>query len=281
MKKIAEGRTAEVFLVEKDKVLKLFISGYPYDSVKREYETSRILHEKGLPVPQAFEITEMNDRHGIVFEYVSGPSMLDMISGKPWRSSHLAREMAVLQYDVCKAYCESLPSFKSILAENISKVGIFCDSEKTELLKTVSEIPDSHHLCHGDFHPGNIIYSRDKFYIIDWMNACKGIPELDAARTGLLLRTGGVPSDCGILKKLLIRLIRNNFYRRYIKEFTRISGIDYATVEKYTIPMAAARMNENSPESENAVLFGIVNSRKFTGKRVHFRFPLAGFLRKK
>lgn len=38
-------------------------------------------------------------------------------------------------------------------------------------------------LCHGDFHPQNILYNEEKHWVIDWGGASRGDPEADACMT--------------------------------------------------------------------------------------------------
>ena len=48
----------------------------------------------------------------------------------------------------------------------------------------IDKLADGDTLCHGDFHPGNILLSGDGAFIIDFMNVCCGNYLYDVARTG-------------------------------------------------------------------------------------------------
>jgi len=41
------------------------------------------------------------------------------------------------------------------------------------------ELPDGEALCHGDFHPRNVIVDGDELTIIDWVDASSGPPAAD------------------------------------------------------------------------------------------------------
>jgi aminoglycoside phosphotransferase (APT) family kinase protein len=55
-------------------------------------------------------------------------------------------------------------------------------------VRVLDALPDGDRLCHGDYHPGNVLVAADRVGVIDWANAACGVPEADHARTVLLLR---------------------------------------------------------------------------------------------
>lgn len=57
------------------------------------------------------------------------------------------------------------------------------------LADKIKNLPSGSNLCHGDFHPYNIIItSEKKAVIIDFANICKAPKEYDIARTYFLLK---------------------------------------------------------------------------------------------
>ena len=47
-------------------------------------------------------------------------------------------------------------------------------------------------VCHGDFHPSNVIVDKDgRLHVIDWSHATQGNGSADAARTFLLFKLEG------------------------------------------------------------------------------------------
>lgn len=57
------------------------------------------------------------------------------------------------------------------------------------LIHRINALPDWNTLCHGDFHPFNIIQSpKGQLYVIDFANICKAPKEYDIARTYSLLK---------------------------------------------------------------------------------------------
>ncbi len=113
--KIAQGRTAEVFLWKDNQVLKLFRKSYPSTAVEREARNTQAVHAAGLPVPIVKAIVEVEDRLGIVFERVEGPSMLGLGRSKPWKIFRLARALAELHAGMHSREIPELPPLRGRL----------------------------------------------------------------------------------------------------------------------------------------------------------------------
>lgn len=59
---------------------------------------------------------------------------------------------------------------------------------KNKAIAALQSIQNQGVLCHFDFHPMNILYKDNKYYIIDWINAKLGNPLLDIANTYIIFR---------------------------------------------------------------------------------------------
>src|SRR5262249_32610054 len=79
-------------------------------------------------------------------------------------------------------------------------------------LAMLEALPDGDRLCHGDFHPANVLVGRNGPAVIDWTGATRGDPAADLARTRLLLQAGAVPEHMPFLIRRLHALGRGPFY---------------------------------------------------------------------
>lgn len=84
-KLIAQGKTSEVFEYGQDKILKLFRKDLPEKNIENEYEVSFNLSKKMKLVPKVYDLVEVDDRKGIIYEKVNGTTMMEVISSKPWK----------------------------------------------------------------------------------------------------------------------------------------------------------------------------------------------------
>jgi aminoglycoside phosphotransferase (APT) family kinase protein len=80
-----------------------------------------------------------------------------------------------------------LGSLKSKLATNIAGTGLLDEPLKQILLGRLADMPDGDRLCHGDFHPVNVLGRNSRPMVIDWPDACCGDPAVDVCRSYLLL----------------------------------------------------------------------------------------------
>ncbi|MDR3595548.1 aminoglycoside phosphotransferase family protein [Clostridium sp.] len=260
-KLIGQGRTSEVYEYSTDKIIKLFRNGIPANVIKNEYRISLELYKKGFPVAKTFDFIEYNDRYGIVYEKINGISMLKYISSKPWKINVEARRLAELHKSIQNDIKIEIPDQKDRLKGDIARTDLLHNEVKDKLYRYIDNLKSDNMLCHGDFHPDNILISKEKVVVIDWMTATKGNPLADIARTSVIFKYAYIPEDKSVIEKKVINIIRNKFYSEYIKQYLQISNNTIEEIEQWELPIAAARLTEWLPENEKQVLLNYVNSK--------------------
>ncbi len=253
---IGAGNTAEVFLWKENEILKLFRKDFPIEAVEREYKISKIISEQNLPVPKVIEMMEHEGRKGIIYERVVGKSLLDQIMKNPFTFKKNVKKIASLQYLYHQCSGLELPGYKDYLEWNINHTDQLTDPQKSTLIKLLKDMPDGNSLCHGDFHPGNIMGSDNNYYILDWMTATIGSPSADVSRTIMLLKDAVLPDSMPTVVKAIINKMRNKMTRIYISEYMKLSNISFEEVNKWRIVILAARLQEWVPPSEKKAILG-------------------------
>jgi Ser/Thr protein kinase RdoA (MazF antagonist) len=94
---VAAGRTADVYEVDDRTVVKLYHPGYRRADVEHEVRVAQDAHGRAIPTPAPLGIVEHGGRFGIIFERVTGESMLEHLVRRPWSAPQLARSLADLQ----------------------------------------------------------------------------------------------------------------------------------------------------------------------------------------
>ena len=89
------------------------------------------------------------------------------------------------------------------------------------------------------------------------MTACIGASNADVARTCILLKYGQVSTQSKIIKKI-ISSFQGKLYKYYIEEYLRISNQKLEDIEKWMIPVAAARLREWVSDGEKDILVKMV-----------------------
>lgn len=191
---IGLGNTATVYDWQDGKVLKLFKHGYPKEAVEREFHNAMVIRNMNFLKPKAYEIILCEERIGIIYDRVVGESLLDWVM-KTGDVYKCAIYMANLHKTIIQNKTSNVPNFKEFLKYHISNESSSYVENKEELLKMIDKLPDGNTLCHGDFHPGNILISNGNAIAIDFMNVCHGNFLYDVARTVFLIEYTPVPVD--------------------------------------------------------------------------------------
>lgn len=181
--KIAEGNTAEIFEVEENKVLKLFKPGYSKSSVQHEYDNHCMVSRIVENIPKLFEPIEENQRYGFVMEKVQGKSLASLVQNDHTFDQAMETFTNLHKNWLMHTVDGAVPYTKWML--NLSGE----ESLDGDLADKIKCLPSGNTLCHGDFHPYNIMITAESVaVIIDFANICKGPKEYDVARTYFLLK---------------------------------------------------------------------------------------------
>lgn len=246
-KLIGKGMTAEVYLCENNKVLKLFFKKFGRDRVTYEADIGFKIHQTGVPSPAVYGVVEVDDRHGIVFEHIYGKTILKQIEHQSWLISYFSKQMAAIHFDIHSFTEGNLPSQKKLLADAINLSSDINVTNKNRILSYLQSLPEGNSVCHGDLHFDNIIVSDGRLIPIDWKNACKGNPMGDVARTCMTIRSPTLPF--GRLELYVMPYLYGKFftYKEYLNEYMSLAKVNFESIDEWTLPVAAARLSEKIP----------------------------------
>lgn len=196
---LAWGKLSEVYAWEAGQVLKLFIAGMPVEYAQHEASITQAVYAAGLPVPQVGEVVAVNGRFGITLQHINGRSLLELWLEQPTETEPIARLLADLHQQIHTTPApplEALPRQHDWFANNIQDTALLTEAMKTDILTTLHNLADGDRLCHGDFHPGNILVAEDgQAVVVDWFTAVSGHPLGDVAQTALLLAQAPLPPE--------------------------------------------------------------------------------------
>ncbi len=245
---IAAGRTAEVYPWGEGRILKLFREWCPAHWIDYEVRIARAVCESGAPAPAVFGITEVDGRRGVVYSRVDGQTMSVEMRGRPGLADELAREFAAVHASIHARLGTGLPSLRERLEVKIRDAGPLPLDMRDRALAALVRLPDEERLCHGDFHPENIVMTEDGPVVIDWVDAARGNPLADVARTRLLALIAGWPIDAEE------RSWRARLWSGYIRRYLELRPGSREVVQQWLLPVAAARMEEEVPGERGPLL---------------------------
>ena len=249
--RLAVGGTAEIFAMDAGRVLKLYWGGAAPSAAEREAERARAAHLAGAPSPAVLDVLAADDRFGVMFEYVPGPSMLQAMTDDPTRAQSLICDLARLHADLHALPGTGLPPQREHLSRRIA-LSPLNHRLRATVLATLSKLPGGDALCHGDFHPGNVLLAGSGPSIIDWFDAVRGDPAADVARTLLLLQYARAPGDSALENE------RSDLTALYLQEYRRRHEVSSEALQAWALPVATARLAEPIAGQERATLLRLI-----------------------
>ena len=256
-KQIANGRTAEIFEWGTAHILKLYLEGFPFNA-DFEFDLVNTVCAAGINTPAAVELVEVNGRSGIIYERVSGETMLTAIMSNLEQALQFAHKMAELHLAMHQQTATTLPNQKERMQGKIEMADQLTEGEKTAVLHHLAQLPEANHVCHGDFHPDNIMLTPDRPIVIDWIDATQGHPSADIARTKIIMTTGELPDDP--IEREHLTQLRQIYYNTYESHYLSRSTLTSEDIAAWILPNAAARLIEGLSPADNHNLLEIVRS---------------------
>lgn len=254
---VAVGRTAEIYPFGDGKVLKLFFPTIPQAWIDKEVSIGRYIQEAQLPVPKVYERVKVNERQGVVYERIDGPSLLHELASKPWNVVKHARLLASLHIRVHEVPAPAnLETQRAWARGGIPETNKLPNDLKEKVLHLLDSMPGGDQLCHGDFHPGNIIVTQQGPVIIDWMTVSKGVDCGDVARTAIILEAAKAPE--GTPMRWLLEWVRKLFLSTYLKTYFQLHPVDEKSFIAWRALMAANFFVDVSLPEEGKELMAIV-----------------------
>ena len=254
---IGQGRDAEVYEYRDGRVLKLLRAPGRSAHVAFEVAALEAARSAGVPVPRVYEEVMVDGRPGLVMEHLQGSDLLTVIGRKPWlvfRSGRLTGEMHA-RINAARAPA-SLPSVMEVVSRGLERLARSEPTLAEWVGCILAHLPDGDALCHGDFHPGQLILSGDRLAAFDWSGAKRGDPLFDYARTRVLLSLGEPPPGTSLTLKLLAKVGRRLLISSYANSYERcaVERVDRARVRHWEIVNLAVRVLEDIPGEQPRLL---------------------------
>jgi Ser/Thr protein kinase RdoA (MazF antagonist) len=234
--RIDTGKEAEIFAYATG-VLKLYRSGAPKRAAFREAAALALVESFGLPVPQVQGVRQIGERWGVIMSRAEGRSFAATMLADADQVPVCQNEIARLHLGVHGHAAIQFPAMKARLAADIAKAGLLGQAQRDALLRRLADMPDGDRLCHGDFHPLNILGAPGRAVIVDWPNASRGAPAADVCRSYVLIRSV-VPEIASA----------------YVDAYAAVSRLDAQAIRSWLPFIAAARLAEGVPDEEEALL---------------------------
>lgn len=148
------------------------------------------------------------------------------------------------------------PAQKEAYSQKILQTSLD-DETKQKLLAQLEALsdPDAASVCHGDFHPMNILFHGHRPVVIDWAFAARGDPCADAAGTYLITRLLACASAAhNPWEQLLYQAFTPIFAEVYLREYLHLTDKTRQEILQWTAIRAATYLDLGLPDTANQKL---------------------------
>lgn len=234
---LGSGKMAEAFHYG-EHVLKLYRDPRARSVAFGEAAILAIVGEHGLPTPAVHEAGHFAGRWGLVMDRAAGQPLATLAAADPTLVPAALEAMVRLHLAIHAREEIRLSPLKPRLADRIGRAPQLDAPLRTTLLARLAQLPEGNRLCHGDFHPFNIIGPPGSAMIVDWPDATSGPPAADVARSYVLVRHGA----------------SHDLADAYRESYLAVSDLTDSEIRAWLPIVAAARLAENVPEENDRLL---------------------------
>jgi aminoglycoside phosphotransferase (APT) family kinase protein len=215
-------------------VLRLLPSVDRQDQAAREAAVQGWCAAQGYPAPEVLAVLAPDQGFGLpaqVMERAPGVTALDALKRRPWTAWALVDQLARLQLRLHALDTRGWPGPADGAALADQRLGLprrvvaavgSADLEdalrRVEAVIPIAVAADEPVVCHGDFHPLNVVVEGERGAVIDWTDAGIGPREADVSRSLLLFHVAALAADNG-LERFALQRVGPRLARRYRRTY--------------------------------------------------------------
>jgi len=226
-----------------NKLIKHYFSDTPYEYVAENARRQKYLFDAGLPVPDVYGVHKINENETVLeMVYIETvPAIDDRTNIDEWIKNKKA--MIKLQCMIKDVDVSDFPKLSDYFAKEIKSTPYLTEQIKEKAIDLLYRLDTGKtNLCHGDFHPGNVLFDGEKYWVVDWEEPSRGDPAADACMTYFYERRFGPPGWSEI----------------YLRMFCEESKIKQKDVLEWLPVIACYQVNIETKDERDFIL-GIIN----------------------
>lgn len=243
---------SDIIECDEDLVIKLYSPRTPKGAVEDEVFYTNLARSHGLRVPLITDLVEDNGRWGYAYRRITGPTMLQWaVEQLETTFDMVPLALATIHREIHEHHDPRLPSLRARLRSTI-EAGVPGRFRK-KALRELKELPDGNCICHGDFHPENVIMAEGGPMILDWVDATSGHQMADMARSYMLLDVW-LPTKVQELH-LDMPLSRLDLLSQgYRRSYLDLNEGQDDLFDQWLLPVAVARLCQAVPGEEGRLM---------------------------
>ena len=181
---IGEGANGIVYRTDPDTIVKAYKNHDALAEIHNERELARKAFVMGIPTAIPYDVVQVGDLYGSVFELLNATSFAKLIIKGQDTIDHLAKQSVEILKTIHSTQLKAgeLPSKK----EEALQWAEFCKDQLpeeigTKLVELFKDIPDTLNMLHGDYHIKNIMQQNGENLLIDMDTLSMGHPIFEFA----------------------------------------------------------------------------------------------------
>lgn len=252
LKHLNEGECADIYEIDAHTVLKLGKPGWSKEQLYQEYRNGKRIAASNIPAPKVYEFVEADGRYGYTMARLHDVTLLDLLWKHPGKFIAYAKKLAAIHAQIHRADApEELPLLTETYSEFIALKESISDEKKQAICRDIERFSAGSAccICHGDFHPINILMDGDEYSVIDWVLATRGNPESDVAGTYLITRVYSLHIGGKNLFRHMVSMLGGSLLAKiYLREYIAITHMDRQKILRWIPVRAATYLDVGLPE---------------------------------
>ena len=179
---VGRGANGVIYRIDRDTVVKVFYAPGALEDIQREREIARYALILGIPTAISYEVVQVGDSYGAVFELLNARSFSSILKKEPEKMDWCVAETVKLLRKIhsIEVTDGKLPDMRETALEWARFTREYLPKEAGERLLALFEaLPHDDHLIHGDCHTGNLELQNDEVLLIDMDTMSVGHPILE------------------------------------------------------------------------------------------------------
>lgn len=182
---IGRGANGQVYRIDPDTVVKVYLNPDALDEIQRERELARTAFVLGVPTAIPYDVVRIEGGgYGSVFELLNATNFAKLLI----RGEKSVDEVAKMSVDLLKIIHstevkpDSMPSMKEVAQGWAAFLQPYLPADQCEKLRAlIAAVPEDNHMMHGDYHIKNITRQGEENLILDMDTLCHGNPIFELA----------------------------------------------------------------------------------------------------
>lgn len=181
---IGKGAIGVIYRIDDDTVVKVYQIPDCLPMIEKEQKRAKQAFVRGIPTAISYDVVQVGDKYGSVFEMVKAENFNDLIAKKKADKAEILRMYVALLKTVHKVEMEpgELPDARDIYREYLRGLqAILPENMIQRITALLAAMPEDVHAVHGDIQMKNVMLSETEPLLIDMETLCVGNAVFDFA----------------------------------------------------------------------------------------------------